>query len=128
MEQLFEVLLNAAVVLVGALATYLSARLGIWLKSKIKNEKLQNLVDHVLGFSEDIVITINETFVKELKATGKFDLDSQQAALSKALDLAKSMISEEGKKLLESEFGDVETWLIVIIESKVEEVKQKLLP
>lgn len=127
LENLNAAIISAVGAIITAAVTYLSMKLGNWLKTKIKNEKLQKLIDHTLGLTEDIVITVNQTFTDELKKAGKFDKEAQKEAFNKSLELAKSMISTDGKELLEEAFGDLEEWLTVVIESKVEEVKKLLI-
>lgn len=119
-------LLSAVGALLTAAITYGITRLGVWLKAKTKSKKLQDFIDHALGFTEDVVITVNQTLVDELKKEGKFDKDAQKAAFDKAFAISKSMISKECHKALEAAFGDVDIWLTTLIESKVEEVKQQL--
>lgn len=123
----FTPILEPLLAAIGALLTsaisYGFYRLGQYLKAKIRDEKLQKLIDHVLGFTEDIVITINQTYVDDLVKQGKFSKEAQKQAFNKALVVAKTMINEEGKELLEQEFGSLEAWLTVVIESRVKEVK-----
>lgn len=95
-----------------------------WLKTKIKSEKLQQTIDHTLGFVEDIVITVNQTYVDELVKAGDFCRDAQSNAFYMAKEKALNMIDEEGKALLIEAFGDLDEWITVVIESKVKEVKK----
>lgn len=131
-NEVFNSVLTALITGLGAILTaaigYGLARLGKWLKSKTNNEKLQSIIDHTLGFTEDVVITINQTYVDELKDKDLFDKAAQKEAFNRAFNNAKSMITEEAQEIINENFGDLDTWLEALIESKVAEVKELLKP
>lgn len=120
--------LTGVAAIITAAISFGVAKLTAWLKSKTKSEKLQETIDHTLGFVEDLVILTNQTYVEELKNKNLFDKDAQRHAFTLTYEKAKSMISTEGRELLEAEFGSLESWLTALIESKVVEVKELLQP
>lgn len=122
-----EIILGALAPLLVAAISYGFALLRKWVLSKIKNEKLQQVVEHVLGFTEDVVLMVNQTYVNNLKDENLFDLVAQKEAFNRAFNAAKSMITEEKQRILEAAFGNVDVWLASLIESKVEEAKKALV-
>lgn len=88
---------------------------------KLDEESNNQTVDKYLYIAQDALISVvsmvTETYVKELKANGKFDLQAQQVAMQKAIDMFNTIVSEECKDVLEEVYGDYNAWIHSQIES-----------
>ena len=75
----------------------------------------------------DIVESLNETVVKELKAAasdGKITKDEGQEILASAIELVKSQLSQEVQTKISLIVGDIDLWIESVIEVLVKEKKR----
>lgn len=91
----------------------------VWLMSKIKNEKFRAAFGSILNLIESSVIAIQQTFVEQMKKTGKFDAQAQKEAFNKVFAQVKESVSDESMKIIESMYGDFDAWLTTQIEAVV---------
>jgi hypothetical protein len=118
-QEWFQIILGALSLGVAGLITWAFTMFQAWLNSKIKNEKLRAVLDAALDVIQKSVLAIQQTFVEQLKKDGKFDKEAQKTALKKSVSLALANLSDEAKKILEENFGNLEDWLIMQIEALV---------
>lgn len=90
-----------------------------------KNENMSNLVKDALADVMDAVLYVNQVYTDSLKASGKFDKESQEEAFNKAYETAMNMISDEAKKIIEQLYGSFDEWLKLKIESSVNMAKKQ---
>jgi len=110
----------ALVLGVGYLAGYLSM--------KIKNEKIELMLRLINEASYNAVMTVGETFVKELKAArsdGKLTVDEAKEAFNKAKAMIIDVIGPKIKKLAQQVGIELETLIHTSIEKWVMELKKK---
>lgn len=93
--------------------------------SLAENEKINMMIDQAQKIVCDIVMCVNQTFTDVLKSEGKFDKDSAEIAKDTAVDKAKELINEETTKVIEEVYGSLDSYLDVLIESTVNELKNK---
>jgi hypothetical protein len=115
----FGIIMTAIAMGIAGLITWCFAALQAWLKTKVKNEKLQKVLSAVLDAIRAAVLSVQQTFVAQLKKDGKFDAEKQKEALHMALDSSMKMLSDEAKVILKETFGDVELWMTTQIEALV---------
>ena len=84
-------------------------------------EKYLNLVETTVV---DCVQATNQTYVETLKAEGSFDAEAQKVAFNKTLESVLSILSDDAKEYLTEIFGDLNTYLTNLIESKVNTSKK----
>jgi len=72
-----------------------------------------------------IVQSINQTFVEDLKNSGSFTAESAKQAKDLAIQKANELITEEGAKAIEQMYGDVNTYLDLLVEQTVNKLKNK---
>ena len=84
-------------------------------------EKYLNLVETTVV---DCVQATNQTYVETLKAEGTFDAEAQKVAFNKTLESVLSILSDDAKEYLTEIFGDLNTYLTNLIESKVNTSKK----
>ena len=59
------------------------------------------------------------------KKSGSFDANAQVVALNKAKDIALSQMTKEVKDFITKNFGDIDNWLTIQIESSINLIKKK---
>ena len=90
-----------------------------------ENEQINKLIDQAQKIVSDIVITVEQTFVGVLRSQGKFDKESAEIAKDTAIDKAKELINEETSKAIEEVYGNLDSYLDIMIESTVNKLKNK---
>lgn len=94
-----------------------------WLKSKTDNANLQYVIDELSQTVQTSVNHVNQTFVNQLKADGKFDADNQAKALKMAVEESVNSLTAKTVKILGKEGIDIETLVIKYIEAAIAEKK-----
>ena len=122
--QIFEICI---IPLLGALCTFLIAF--IRKKSKALQEKTNNeLLDRLIAQTEEIVVTCikatNQTYVESLKDKNAFDAEAQKTAFKKTYETVLGMLSEDAKKMIADNYGDVAQYITTLIESKIKQSKK----
>lgn len=128
MEKLVPFCIELLYIVIIAIGTVLTS----WLISVAKKyyEKLKNdLTDEQLNLIKNIITNIvqmiNQTFVDSAKANNNGYLTEEDAKLAynKAYDLIMQSLSEEQLSVIESTYSDVDSGLLVLIESTVKDLK-----
>lgn len=131
LSQIFEVCI---VPLLGILTTFLVS----FIKTKKeevlnkisadKTEEQKKTLEKYLNLVETTVVecvqATNQTYVETLKAEGSFDAEAQKVAFNKTLESVLSILSNDAKEYLTEIFGDLNTYLTNLIESKVNTSKK----
>lgn len=94
-------------------------------KNKIKNENAQVILGQVTDMIVSAVETTTSTYVKNLKAENLFDADAQKEAFNKTFEAVKKQLTNESEAIIETTYGDVETYITNKIEQIVEQLKNK---
>lgn len=102
----------------------------VLLKKKISNdeklagdEKIKYYMGLAQDYLSDTVIMVKQTFVDSLKKEGKFDADAQAEAFEIAKYAWFDMMSDEMKKIIVNEVGDLDVWANAKLEKYVAETK-----
>lgn len=109
----------------GLLATSGGAYLVNLIRTKVKNEKIQNILLGAVNIVQDGVDYTYQTFVENMKGTTLWDDAAKEVALNKALDYAKMNLSDKAKNLITKDYGDLETWIKNQIEVAIKKSKQQ---
>lgn len=124
LKDLLYILITAAV---PVLTTYLCKFLYVkWTegKAKIKNEKISTTLDSVVTMVLDVVESVNQTFVDELKKKGEFTEESAKEAFNKSKETALKMLSEDAAEIITTVYGDIDVYLDTLIEATVKQLKK----
>lgn len=122
-QELVTILWGALGTLVTAFIGWLSTTAIIWLNNKIKDQKLARWSSAVAKILFDAVQTVQQTFVDEMKKAGKFDAEAAKQAKNKAMAIVKGQLTEELRKYITDNFGDMEEWLMNQIEAIIGSLK-----
>lgn len=90
-----------------------------FIKIKTNNNTILSAIEAV----DTAVVATSQTFVETLKKNGNFTVESQIEAKNNAIAIAKTLIADNTKKIIESAYGDFNTWLDATIEKLVNENK-----
>lgn len=93
------------------------------INSKIKNNEFAKLLTEATTIVTNAVRAVFQTYVESLKASGKFDAQSQSVALTKAKQIALSQMSEEVRNYIIKHYGDLNAWLNNQIEATINLLK-----
>lgn len=91
----------------------------------IDNDTLQQALYEAADAVYTAVTYTAQTYVDSLKKAGTFDAEAQKTAFNTAKEMAVKLLSQKTKELLESLYGDLDTWLTAKIEQAVKEQKSK---
>ena len=123
---IFTIITGVGVVAVEKITKYVNASIdNIQKNTKLAEyEKLNKIIDQVQIAVTTIVQSVNQTFVNDLKASGKFTKESATEAKNKALETAKELLTDEAATAIEQVYGNVDLYLDNVIESVVAELKK----
>lgn len=97
-------------------------KMGIEIDVK-KNEKTSDVIWSAEKDIERAVAFIQQQYVDELKKKGQFNVDSQIEALSKATRLSCDFLSDEQKKIIKENYGDITDFVRATIEQTLNNKK-----
>lgn len=119
------------IAIISAAVPTLVGFLCVWLKSlydnnksKIKNEKVREVLGQVTDMVTSAVVTTTSTYVKELKAAGSFDKEAQAEAFRRTHDAVMAQLTTDAADILRETYGDIETFLTTKIEQAIEATKK----
>ena len=88
-------------------------------------ERLHALFEDLENYAAIAVMTVQQTYVDELKNTeGAWNEESQKQALAMAVDITKSYMSDQAKKLAKKHIADLTQYIVNLIEGRI--AKNKL--
>jgi len=109
-------LITAVVMLLTAYIIRFIATKTQQLKAATENETVKRYLQEASDAVTDAVLATSQTYVDEMKKSGKFSIDSQKTALMLAVDAAKDSLSSSAADFIETTYGDISKYL----ESKIE--------
>jgi hypothetical protein len=124
LKDILYILITAAVpVLTTYICKFLYAK---WTegKAKIENEKISTTLDSVVTMVLDVVESVNQTFVDELKKKGEFTEESAKEAFNKSKETALKMLSKDAADIITMVYGDIDVYLDTLIEATVKQLKK----
>lgn len=119
MEIVTQVLIPALAIIVTGLASCGFALFKAWITSKIENDKVKMQIQNAVDLIDSSVKEVTQTYVDELKKTGKFDAAAQSEAFNKAYANVKNQLTTETIKAIGTVTCDIDTWIKTQIESTV---------
>lgn len=125
-----QALQNILIVVLMAAIPVITKELSDFLKVKAeeaKNQgKLQELnkyIDYATAVVIDVVNSVSQTMVDNLKKDGAFTKEKQKEAFNKAKNEVLYILTEESKVVLAEVYGDLDKWLENKIEATVKAEK-----
>lgn len=122
----WQATLNEAIIsIVGLVISTLGALLIKWVGSKIKNEKLNKIIDDAYTIVSNGVSYVYQTYVENRKGTDLWDQDAMNTARQQAIDYIKNHLRQDIMKYLNANDIDIEQWIKEQIEIAVQKFKRK---
>ncbi len=119
------ILLSAIGIVLTALVSWSAERLIALINSKLANSKYAKYLTSIVDVITRAVKTTYQTYVETLKNKDMFTAEAQKEALSRAGEMALSQLTEDSKKWIATNFGDVKQWISNTIESVIYDLKNK---
>lgn len=122
---LYILITGAGVLLVKCIMNFINAKIDeLQTEKEIKdNELLNQYIDMVQQIVYNVVLTVTQTYVESLKKQGNFNEEAQKYAKEMAIEMAKTLISEEAKAAIITVYTDFDAYLSNLIESIVKQTK-----
>ncbi|MFM1581201.1 hypothetical protein ABGF48_03220 [Helcococcus bovis] len=95
-----------------------------YLKTKSKNEKLNDIIDLAGMITKDAVYSTNQKYVETIKKQGNFNKQAHNEAFKMAKNEIMKTLGDGGEMLLKQAVGDINTFLKNKIEKEVVELKK----
>lgn len=125
LSQLLQAVLIVAVPVLAAAAIYGAQAGAKYLASKTDNDVIKKYLEDVADAVSTAVTYTSQTYVDQLKNSKSFSKENQKAALQKAVEKARDLLTEDARKFLEEAYGDLNEYLISKIEAEVRRQKNE---
>ena len=119
------ILLSVISIVLTALVSWGAERLIALINTKLANSKIAKYLTSAVDVVTRSVKATYQTYVESLKDKNMFTPEAQKEALLKAGEMALAQLTEDSKKWIETNFGDVKTWITNTIESVIYDLKNK---
>lgn len=119
------ILLSVISIVLTALVSWGAERLIALINTKLANSKFAKYLTSAVDVVTRSVKATYQTYVESLKDKNMFTPEAQKEALLKAEKMALAQLTEDSKKWIETNFGDVKTWITNTIESVIYDLKNK---
>lgn len=96
------------------------------IKATTDNEIFKKYFDMLNKTITNCVIATNQTYVDALKDKNAFTAEAQKEALQKTYNAIMSILSEDAKDYLTNATGDLQGYIMNLIEAQVKENKSML--
>lgn len=124
--QLINTLIELAAVIISTVITVtILPKFKALINSRIENEKYRNAIEDITDKVSVSVNYIEQTMVTQLKADGKWNSETQQEALSKAVETVLANISESTLSYLTDNISDIAGFITQNIESQILNLKHQ---
>lgn len=122
---LFTLISGFGMVLAGYIIKYVNTRIDEAQQNvKIaKYKKLNQYIDVAQDAITKAVTATSQTYVDDVKKAGNFGDAEKEQAKNKAIETARSMITEDSRKAIIEVYGDFSTYLDATVEKVVKEIK-----
>ena len=118
-----EILTEIIISVVGLVVSGLGALAMYYIKTKVKDEKLQVLLSGAHNVVANGVDFVYQTYVSNLKGTSLWDKEAMENAKAQATEYIKNNLSTEMKEYLKSNEKDVVEWIAEQIEITISKDK-----
>ena len=119
----YQIFWTVISILVTGLTTWLVSAITRFFNSKINDSKLQQCFSTLMDIVTSSVMEINQTYVSEMKKSGKFDKQAQDVAFEKCMTIVQSKLTPELREYITTNYGDIASHLKTLIEATVYQVK-----
>ena len=125
MDLLKEIITTVILSIVGTIITVAGGYLTSFLKSKINNEKLKDILVEADKTVSDGVRYVYQTYVESLKGTDLWNAEAMNEANQKALDYVRNRLPQDAQAYISSQGRNIEEWILEQIEIAINKAKHK---
>ena len=125
--ELTNIIFSVIGIVITGLASWGTAVLIKFFNNKIKDKELATFAATIATVVGNAVKAISQTYVQNIKGTDAWTKEAQEKALSMALETAKSELTTEALAYIESQHGDIDKYLITLIESTLFDLKNQII-
>lgn len=119
MKDFLYIVLIVCVPLVTALVKYGINVATNFLSARTQNEQVWQYIREIGDAVANAVAAMNQKYVDDLKAEGKFDESKQKEILQRAIHAALKSLSSDAQKYLSDTYGDTTGYLETRIEAQI---------
>ena len=119
----YDVLMKIIETAIGLIVTVGIPYIFSLLQRNIKSDTQARYLKKVEELVRAAVVQVQQTYVEDMKAAGKFDSELQKVAFQKARDAVLYMLNEETKKIVIDAVGDFDVYIRNKIEEAVSDIK-----
>ena len=119
----YDVLMKIIETAIGLIVTVGIPYIFSLLQRNIKSDTQARYLKKVEELVRAAVVQVQQTYVEDMKAAGKFDSELQKVAFQKARDAVLYMLNEETKKIVVDAVGDFDVYIRNKIEEAVSDIK-----
>lgn len=119
MKDFLYIVLIVCVPLVTALVKYGINAATNFLSARTQNEQVWQYIREIGDAVANAVAAMNQKYVDDLKAEGKFDEAKQKEILQRAIHAALKSLSSDAQKYLNDTYGDTTEYLETRIEAQI---------
>lgn len=118
-----HILWSALGIVVTGLASWAIHRLVTFLNGKIKDAEAKRFLSEAGEIITSAVKSTYQTYVENLKNMDAFDEEAQKTALKTAAEAAQNKMSEDVKKFIAENYGELSEWITEQIETVLYDLK-----
>lgn len=123
--EITSALIELGVIILSSIVTaFILPAISSWLKSKTDNEKIQFVIEDITTTVQSSVDMMEQTVVKQLKADGAWNTESQSDVLQDAVTEIINNLTNKTQQYLKAENSDVNALIIRYIEAYIQSKKQ----
>lgn len=126
--ELTNIIFSVIGIVLTGLASWGTTVLVKWLNSKIKNKEIAAFATTIVNVVNGAVKATYQSYVESLKGTDAWTKEAQENALKMALDTIKEELTTEALAYIESQHGDIDKYLVTLIESMLYDLKNGSVP
>ena len=123
MKDFLYIVLIICVPFVTALVKYGINAATNFLSARTQNEQVWQYIREIGDAVANAVAAMNQKYVDDLKAEGKFDESKQKEILQKAIAAALKSLSDDAKDYLKDNYCDTSAYLETRIEAQINQNK-----
>lgn len=115
----WETFWSIAGALIVALLGWLVAKVRQWINAKMGDSKESKLMSQLLNIVYHSVTQVTQTYTSTMKASGKWNEETQKIAFDKCKELVETQLSDELRDFIKENYNDVTTFITSLIETTV---------
>lgn len=123
-SQIQNIIFSCLGIVLTGLCSWITTKIITWLNAKISDKKLASYATSIAEIVMSAVKQVMQTYVDSLKQEDAFTEEKQKIALDKCLTIIESQLTDELKKYIQNNFGDMTDYLKTQVEAMIYTLKK----